>query len=135
MRELSFVSDIYLSMPMSMSMSMSMSLSYHFDESQDEHSSPTPSPSSISTAIFLPSCLELQVTPLEASVEIETTQLSLSFSAVESMLENAMREIFPFCEAPKRAVRRLEDSADSTFYVGYVQLEEDPNQGKPSWGD
>jgi hypothetical protein len=112
---------------------MSMSLSYHFDESQDEHSQ-THSPSSSPTATLLPSCLELQVTPLEASVEIETTQLSLSFSVAESVLENALREIFPFCEGPESTVRRLQDSDNSTFYIAYVELEEDPNQGKHfSW--
>lgn len=89
---------------------------------------PTSSPSFFSTAadddavsIVLPSCLGFEFRDLQAPLFVETDRDSISFSLVQNMLEDAMRDRLPFCE-DLRPGRMLEDGSDSEYYIGIVDL-------------
>ena len=123
-----------------MSMSMSMSLSYHYDfDEKDLWIQPNSSiigdksPNASNVPV---SCTNLQVTHLDSSVDIDSTQDSISFNVFENMLENKLHEMFSFCDdlTTRRQLNILDvpsfEGSISKFYIGKVDLDEDPNQGK-----
>lgn len=91
------------------------------------NTSPTSSPSFFATAdgdavsSSLPSCLGFEFRDLQAPLFVETDRDSISFSLLESMLEDEMRDRLPFCENLGPG-RMLEDGLDTDYYIGIVDL-------------
>lgn len=142
MRELLFTYD------MSMSLSMSMSYSYGNDDYQADGagtgssspafaSEPTSAPGTFNTTSFpssasptaastesLLSCYGLDYRNFTSPLFIETRQAAISFTELESALENLLRGELPLCGYLNR--RKLEDlNATSNYYIGNVDLVRD----------
>ena len=86
-----------------------------------ETSAPSGFPTESPTKAPLPSCYGMEFTILESPLFIETSREGISFSVLENALEDAMRDVLPFCEDLDQ--RRLEDAgAGGGYYIGNVDL-------------
>lgn len=74
------------------------------------------------------SCYGMEYVIFESPLYVETSRDEISYSVLENQLEDAMRDILPFCEdLNQRKLTRA--PSETSFYIGNVDLVGDESGG------